>query len=293
MGKPIAIYTDSAADLTPAERKELHVGLIPMSLVCGTDSFVDDRSVPMARLWERLEAGETLTTSQPSLQMFLDVFERARQRGQAVVLITISSALSGTFQTAQAAKSMADYDDIHVVDARSAAATAAEKMLVLRACALRDQGALSAAEIAEELKRFRYRVRLYACINTLEYLVRGGRLSKMAGSVGSILSIKPIISLSKEGEVRVVKKVQGLKRAMAELCATVERLPIDPVFPVIPIFAKDPANCESFLAQLESRLGIKTRTSPQEIGATIGCHIGPGGFGIVYVQEKRAEPAAE
>lgn len=285
MAKPIVIYTDSASDITPQELRDWNVGLVPMTLAFeGTDSFVDDHTVSMAQLWERMETGETLTTSQPALQTFLDIFEGAKAKGESVVYVSVSSAISGTYQTARAAMTMVDYDDIHVVDGRKAAATVAEKLVVYRACQLRDEGKLTAGEIAQDLERFRERVRLFACIDTLEYLVRGGRLSKLSGNVGSLLNIKPIIAFSDEGGVQVIKKAPGLKRATSELCATVEAHPIDPAYPIIPLFAKEPANCRNFLAQLSEVLGLSVDTPPQEIGATIGCHIGPGGFGLVYVQ---------
>lgn len=283
MAGTIRIYTDSASDITPEELTEHQVGLIPMSLVCGGDSFVDDHSVPMASLWERMENGEVLTTSQPSLQMFLDIFEDAQSKKDSVVYVTISSALSGTYQTAIAAKTMVSYPNIHIVDARKAAGAAAEKLVVFRACQLRDAGK-TAGEIAEELTEYRAKVRLFACIDTLEYLVRGGRLSKLAGVVGSALSIKPLIAFTDNGEVEVVKKVPGLKRAMAALCDVIAAHPIDKRFPIIPIFAKEDANCLEFLGKMAEQLKGLVVSKPQEIGATIGCHIGPGGFGLVYTE---------
>lgn len=285
MAETIRIYTDSASDITPAELTEHQVGLIPMSLVCGGDSFVDDHSVPMARLWERMENGEVLTTSQPSLQTFLDIFEDAQSKKDSVVYVTLSSALSGTYQTAIAAKTMVSYPNIHIVDARKAAGSAAEKLVVFRACQLRDAGK-SAEEIVKELTEYRAKVRLFACIDTLEYLVRGGRLSKLAGAVGSVLSIKPLIAFTDNGEVEVVKKVPGLKRAMAALCDVIAAHPIDKRFPIIPIFAKEDANCLEFLGKMAEQLKGLVVSKPQEIGATIGCHIGPGGFGLVYTEAK-------
>lgn len=285
MGKPIRILTDSASDITPRERAAWDVGLVPMALAFdGKDPFLDDHTVSMAQLWARMERGEALTTSQPSLQAFLDVFEDAKARGQSVLLITISSNLSGTCQTARAAASMVDYDDLHIVDSRQAAAAASEKLLVWRACKLRDQGKLSAGEIAGELETLRSRVRLFACIDTLDYLVRGGRLSRLAGNIGTLLSIKPIITFSAEGNVTVTKKVTGLKRAASELCELVKAHRPDAAFPVIPLFAKDDANCRGFLEQLKEKVGLTTVTPAQEIGATVGCYIGPGGFGLTYVE---------
>lgn len=283
MAGTLRIYTDSASDMTSEELREHQVGLIPMSLTCGNDSFVDDHSVSMEDLWARMESGEVLTTSQPSLQNFLDIFEDAQAKKDSVVYVAISSALSGTYQTAMAAKTMVSYPEIHIVDARKAAGAAAEKMVVLRACQLRREGKTAAA-IAKELTEYRSRVRLFACIDTLEYLVRGGRLSKLAGAVGSVLSIKPLIAFTDGGEVEVIKKVPGLKRAMAALCDVVAAHPIDKRFPIIPIFAKEDANCLAFLEKMKEQLKDFVVSKPQEIGATIGCHIGPGGFGLVYTE---------
>lgn len=285
MSRPITILADSASDITPQELKSWKVDLVPMSLAFdGKDPFQDDHTIPMAGLWQRMESGELLTTSQPSLQSFLDVFERAREQGRSVLYISISSNLSGTYQTARAAATMVDYDDIHIVDGRQAAASAAEKLLVWRACKLRDQGDLSAGEIARELEQLRGRVRLFACIDSLEYLVRGGRLSKLAGNIGSLLNIKPIIAFSPDGHVSVIKKAPGLKRAASELCELVRAHLVDTAFPVIPIFAKVDDNCRSLFDQLGQKVGLTTVTPPQEIGATIGCYIGPGGFGLSYVE---------
>ena len=285
MSRPIVILTDSGSDITPQELRDHQVKLVPMSLTFeGKESFLDDQSIPMAGLWARMEAGEILRTSQPSLQTFLDLFEEAKRKDLSVVYISLSSNISGTYQTARAAVSMVDYDHIHVVDARQAAATAAQKILVYRACKLRDEGVLSAGEIAKDLEQFRFRIKHFSCLDTLEYLVRGGRLSKLAGNIGTLLSIKPIITFSKDGFVQVVKKVPGLKRATTELCNIVKEFPVDKAFPIIPIFAKDDTNCKNFLAHLKDTLGVTTEEAPMEIGATIGCHIGPGGFGLCYVQ---------
>lgn len=284
MAKPVLILTDSASDITVQECKSWNVELVPMSLAFGgKDPFLDDRTVAMPQLWARMESGEVPTTSQPSLQAFMDVFDAAGKRGAGVVYVSISSNLSGTYQTARAASTMVEYDDIHIVDGRQAAAAAAEKLLVWKACKLRDKG-LDAAAIAEELEALRDRVRLFACIDSLDYLVRGGRLSKLAGNVGSLLSIKPIINFSRDGHVNVLKKATGLKRATSELCELVRAHKVDTAFPVVPVFAKEDDNCKNFLAQLKEKVGLTTVVPPQEIGATIGCYIGPGGFGIVYVE---------
>lgn len=281
--KPIAIVTDSASDLTLEELARYKVRLAPMNLLCGQEPMVDDKTVPMARLWARMEGGERVTTSQPSPQTFLDLFEEARDRGEAVVCVLLSSALSGTYQAAELARQMAEYDEVYLVDSRAAAA--AEKLLVLEACRRRDEGALSAAQLAAHLNAYRERIRLFACIDTLDYLVWGGRLTKMAGNIGSLLRIKPIITFAPGGSIQIIRKVQGLRRAMGELCGLIAQRRPDPERSAIPLFAKDDGNCRAFLAQLLQQAGRPPALlPPQEIGATIGCHIGPGGFGLTFVE---------
>lgn len=282
----IRIYTDSASDITREELKTYNVGLIPMPLSCGDETYIDDKTIPTEVFWEMMLEGKTIKTSQPSPEAFIDAFEAAKQAGDAIICILIASKLSGTYQCARMARSMVDYEPVYIIDAQGAAAAAAEKMLVFRACQLRDEGKLTAAEIAEDLERFRTRVRLIACIDTLEYLARGGRLSRAAANIGGLMQVKPIITLSEDGEIKVSKKVMGAHHAMKEMTAKALSYAVDPAFPVIPIYAYDDTNCREFLTCIQTG-GYKCDTKdPEPIGATIGAYIGPGGYGLVFVEKE-------
>lgn len=285
MANKIRILTDSASDLTREQLQAEDVGLAPLTVQCGDDTLVDDKTFSMQTLWEKMKNGAFIKTSQPSPTTFLELFEDAKRAGDDVICITISSELSGTFQTAMLAKSMAAYDRIFIVDSRCAAA--AEKLLVFRACQLRRQGILSAAQIAAELESFRGRIRLFACINTLEYLVRGGRLSKTVGKLGTALNMKPIFTFAKDGNIDILRKALGLKKGLDLLCALLKSCPPDPAFPILPLFACDDSNCRAFLLRLSEQNTQIPWAEPEEIGATIGCHIGPGGFGIAYVAQEK------
>ena len=282
MANKIRILTDSASDFTREQLQAQDVQLVPLTVVCGDDTLLDDKTFSMQPLWEKMKRGALVKTSQPSPSAFLDLFEAAKREGDAVICITISSELSGTFQTAILAKSMAAYEQIFVVDSRCAAA--AEKLLVLRACRLRQEG-VSAGQIAAELEAFRGRIRLFACINTLEYLVRGGRLSKAAGRLGTALNMKPIFTFAKDGNIEILHKALGMRKGIELLCALLKNHFPDPSFPILPIFACDEGNCRAFLRRLGEQDASVSWERPEEIGATIGCHIGPGGFGIAYVAQ--------
>ena len=173
--------------------------------------------------------GVNIKTSLPSPDTFVQKFKAAKEAGDEVICILIASKLSGTYQGAMLAKQIVDYDGIHVIDAGHAAASVAEKMLVIAACRMRDQGC-KAEEIARRLEQLRGSVRLIACLDTLEYLARGGRLPAAVASIGTKLQLKPIIVFGENGEIQVVKKCMGSKRAMRDMTEMVTECRVNPEY---------------------------------------------------------------
>lgn len=278
----IRIVTDSAADFTRQELAAHGITCVPMQITFGTDTYTDGLDLTPDVFWQRLISGENPKTSQPSPDAFLSVFEEAKAAGDAVVCVLLSSALSGTLQSAVIAKGMADYEPIHIVDSLTAAI--GEKLLVLRACRLRDEGRLSAGEIAAHLEGFRSRIKLFACLDTLEYLARGGRIPQAAASLGALVQLKPLVTVSPDGRVEMAGKAVGRHRAFDAMLRLARAARIDPSYPVIPIYSHQADNCSAFIAKL-NQAGIACREADSmPIGATIATHIGPGAYGIVYVE---------
>lgn len=278
----IRIITDSAADFTSQELAANGITCVPMQITFGEDTYVDGIDLTPDIFWQRLISGENPKTSQPSPDAFLSVFEEAKAAGDAVICVLLSSALSGTLQSAVIAKGMADYEPIHIVDSLTAAI--AEKVLVLHACRLRDEGRLSAGEIAAELEEFRSRVKLYACLDTLSYLARGGRIPQAAASLGSLVQLKPLVTISADGHVEMAGKAIGRHRAFDAMLKLAKAARIDASHPVIPIYSHLADHCSAFVARL-NQAGIACRESDSTpIGVTIGTHIGPGAYGFVYVE---------
>ena len=278
----IRIITDSAADFSAAEQKVHNLTVIPLQITFGTDAYEDGVTLTPEIFWQRIMSGENPKTSQPSPEAFLSAFEAARDAGDSVVCVLLSSGLSGTVQSALLARSMCDYDDIHVVDSLQAAT--AQKMLVLRACQLRDEGALSAAEIAESLRSFTKRIRLYGCLDTLDYLARGGRIPQAAASLGSLVQLKVLITINEEGKVGLAGKGMGLHRASAGVLKLIGQHRIDERYPVLPLYTYDSANMMSFVKKL-NQAGIVCREEDAcAVGSTISTHVGPGVFGAVFVE---------
>jgi DegV family protein with EDD domain len=275
----VKIITDSAADLSQAEAKQKQVTIIAQPVVFqGETETVNDVDL----FWKKLIEGGVAQTSQPTTESFEKEFLKAKEEGYALVCIFISSELSGTYSAAKAVKDRIGYEEIYLIDSKSAAASVAEKLLVLEACKLRDQGML-AKEIADKIEKLKGHVRLYACIDTLKYLARGGRLSHATALVGSILNIKPLITFSADGKVSIYGKAIGMVLAVKKLTEKIMSEKISPDYPVIPIYAAKSDNCRKFVARLQERGLNMENTEMMGIGATIGSHIGPNAFGLVYV----------
>lgn len=277
----IRIITDSAADFSQQALAHHRIVCVPMHIAFGEDSYTDGLDLPPELFWHRLTSGENPKTSQPSPDDFLTVFHDVKDAGDEAVCVLLSSALSGTLQSALIAKDMTEGAEIHVVDSLNAAI--AQQVLVLRACQLRDEG-MPAAEIARDLESFRRRIRLYACLDTLEYLARGGRIPQAAASLGSLIHLKPLVTLSADGQVELAGKGMGRHRATEALVKLATEHPADPAFPILPIYAQSAENCVPLIKKL-CAAGMACREEDAlPIGPTIGTHIGPGAFGVVYVE---------
>lgn len=277
----IKILVDSSSEYMTEEIEANQMELIPISISMGEQSYMDGVNLDRSQFYEMLLNGKEFPkTSQPSPQAFLDIFEKAKQKGDSLVCILLSSALSGTFQSAVLAKNMVHYDEIYLIDSRSAAVPI--KVMAQYACRLRDTG-LSAKEIAEKVEEIKPKVRLLAALDTLEYLARGGRLSRGVAAIGDMANIKPIITLSEEGEVKVLGKALGRNKAIHNLLQHLAEFEIDTDFPIYTIYTYGTDNCSRF----EEHLAEKGYSSNQrmQIGPTIGTHIGPEAFGMVFVRK--------
>lgn len=277
----IRIFTDSAADLEPEEFAAYGIELIPLSITVDQRIYQADLKFNKADFFRMLEQSPIFpTTSQPAPADFETVFEEARAAGDEIVYISISSALSGTFQCANVVKGMGEFENVHLVDSLSA--TLGQKLLVLHAAQLRDRG-FSAVEIAARLTALRERIRIFAGLDTLEYLQKGGRLSKAAAGLGTLARIKPVVTVSQEGTVQVAGKALGKSKAMTQVTAMLAEDPPDPQFPIYGVYCCQQEN----LTELRDKISKNGVDIPDEmcfgIGPVIGAHIGPGAYGVVYM----------
>lgn len=279
----VRIITDSAADFEPAELENKSIICTPMKITFGNEEYTENVNLTKAQFYEMLmESGDFPKTSQPSPYDFEQVLKPAMEAGDEAVVITISSALSGTYQNAVLVKNMLEYDGCYVVDGLSA--TAGQRILAEHAAKLRDEGK-AAAEIADELTKLRGRIEIFACIDTLEYLYKGGRISHTSYTVGSFVNIKPMITVSREGRVEVAAKALSMRKGIKNICAHMEKVKPDSAYPIYLVYSHNRKNTE-LLAEALRGAGYDIEESRLvNIGAAIGAHIGVGACGVIYVSK--------
>ena len=279
----VRIITDSAADFEPFELEKLNIACIPLKVLLDGSEYEENINLGKDQFFSLLAStGATPKTSQPSPQILIDLYEDAKKAGDEAVYITLSSALSGTYQTAAMTCEDADSENCYVFDSLNA--TGGQRLLVEYAVRLRDEGK-TAKEIITALESIRDKIVLFACIDTLEYLYRGGRISQTVYKLGTMAQVKPIIRVSEEGTIEVPAKAMGMRKGMDQLCKRIEQQKPSAEHNFYVMYTADRTIGQT-LAQKVAALGYEI---PEEqiiqVGAGIGSHIGPNACGIVYVAE--------
>lgn len=213
----VRIVVGSTADLLPESKKQ--VSVVPLTVHFGDREYVDGVTIDRKEFYNKLVESDVMpTTSQPTPEAYAQVFREAQQAGEQVVVLAVASNLSGTCQSATIAA--ADFPGmVWVVDTKTVAI--GEAILAERAIKLRDEG-LSAPEIAARLEEEREKVHVIALLDTLEYLKKGGRISKTVAIAGGILSIKPVLAI-RDGEIVVLGKARGSKQGNNLLVSEIEK----------------------------------------------------------------------
>lgn len=285
-GNPmIHIITDTGSDLTLAQAAAMDVELVPMSVSFGEHPYDQLADEHFSLFYKQLTEEKALpVTSQPSPGDFLARFLPAVEAGDSVVAILLSSRLSGTMQSALIAREMADSSDIYIIDSQQAAV--GQRLLVEHAVALRAKG-LTASEIAAVVTEMSGRVRLYAALDTLKYLRKGGRIPRSTEVLGTALGIKPIIQLA-AGPIVMAGKARGHAGAVTSLVKLVEQhRNFDPLTPVYFAYTASEAMGGNFRKLACAHFKLKN-TVIYPVGATIGTHIGPGAIALAYLERPDA-----
>ncbi|NBD26449.1 DegV family protein [Paenibacillus glycinis] len=272
----VKIVTDSTADIPKRVREQYGIEMIPLKVMFGEESYLDGISLTNDQFYGRLVSSATLpTTSQPSPMEFTETYQRLSKQypDSPILSIHISSALSGTYQSAVLGSTlMEEQGDVTVLDSKTVSYGLG--MLVVKAAEMAAAGA-SKDEIVAAVEAMARDKKIYFLVDTLEYLQKGGRIGKAAALFGSILNIKPILTIDPEGEVSAVDKVRGTKKAMQRIIDLLkDEYGSDPLDMTVGWTRKRELALE-LAALAQGQLNVRN-IRQTEIGAVIGTHAGPG-----------------
>lgn len=272
------IIVDSTADLMPEFKNRVHT--VPLTVHFGEKEYIDGVTIDHKTFYEKLIESDVLpTTSQATPDAFIQEFDKAAEAGESAVVITLASQFSGTYQSAMIAA--AEYDNIFVVDSESAAMGTG--ILVELAFRLLDEGK-SAEQIAQILEEEKKKVVIVALVDTLEYLKRGGRVSKTVAFAGTVLNIKPVLSVI-GGEINMLGKARGSKMGNNLLVQEIDKAGgIDFSKPVLLGYSGiSDALLQKYIA--DSRYiweGNLPQVRYTTVGSVIGTHAGPGAVVVAF-----------
>jgi DegV family protein with EDD domain len=277
----VAVITDSASDLEPAEAAEAGFSVVPLIVTFGADSYKAGVEMSAQAFWERMTAPDAPfpTTAASSPGDFRDAYEAAFAGGaEAIISIHVAGTLSGTIKSAQVAREMLADREIHLVDSQGA--SRAQAILARIAVAMAAEGT-APAEIAEYLTRRASDLRMYVALETLEYLKKGGRISGTQAAIGTLLSVKPVIMV-KHGEVITVDRVRTKSKARERVLELTAERPVER----LSILHTVTPDIEQFRSEVLARLPDLDpgAVSVELVGASVGPHVGPGcvGTAILY-----------
>ena len=279
MNKKVNIIVDSTADITEDVKERLTV--VPLTLRFGDEEYIEGVTIQKKEFYKKLIESDVLPkTSQAVPADFSDIFEKIAAAGESAVVITLSSKLSGTWQSAMIAAR--EYEDsVYVVDSRNVAiGTAILAKLALR---LVDEG-MGAREIAERLEKEREKICLIAMLDTLEYLKKGGRISAAAAFAGGVLSIKPVVCI-RDGEIVILGKARGSKQGNNLLVSEIRKTGgIDFTKPILLGYTGlDDTLLQKYIEDSKAlwEEGISSLETTM-IGSVIGTHAGPGAVAVAF-----------
>ena len=275
--KKIKILTDSCLDLPDQLIKENNIDVLPLLINFGDKSYLDRNEIDLKTMLDKIDKeGIVPTTAQVTPNRFEEYFRNALNEGYEVVVLLMSSNMSGTYNSACIAKEMVDSDDITLIDTQ--VVTSAQGFFVLKACELRDKG-LSPKEIKREIEELIPKMNASLCFESLDNLVRGGRISKTAGVIGNALGLRVIVGFE-NGMMIAKDKVRGNKKVIKKIISEYENSNADRDEYVMLTEIESPEIKSELKKYLDENNIKHIETTP---GCTVGLHSGVGACGLFFV----------
>lgn len=279
----IRIVTDSTSDIPVSIRHKFAIEMVPLQVMFGQDSFEDQVTLGVSSFYEKLQNTATIpTTSQPSPARFLETYEQifSDTPDATILSLHLSSALSGTYQSALIARSMLDdqlQEKVILIDTKTASLGFGFVVIEVAKAALAGQSVEDCLQLVNSLL---HKKKMYFLVDTLTYLHKGGRIGGASAFVGSLLQVKPILSVSDEGTVYSVDKARGTNRAIVKIMEIIAKDFKDKAIHLVIGHANAKKQAEEMAALFATQFHV-IDTQYTEIGPVIGTHSGPGALAVV------------
>lgn len=277
----LVIVTDSTVDLPKDILESLNVHVMPVLINFGEESYLDGVEIELEEVFRKIEKGDTFpTTAQITPNRFVECFEKYLNEGYKVLAILMSSGMSGTYNSACLAKQMLDTNDVHVVDAQNI--TSGLGLLVMKAARLRDEN-LPVEDIVRQLEELKPYVKSSLSFESLDNLVKGGRLPKAVGVIAGVLGIRLILEV-KDGKMAVKDKIRGSKKASKRIINDLEKYGHRKDMPVVLINLDASDVCDTVREYLHEK---NIEYFETKIGCSVGIHSGNHVSGVFFIAENK------
>ncbi len=275
----VAIVTDSNSGITQKEAKELGVYVLPMPFYIDGELYLEDITLNQEQFYEKLKGGADVSTSQPSIGEVKEIWDRALKNHDELIYIPMSSGLSSSCHTATMLAS--DYPDkVYVVDNQRISVT--QKQSVLDSIKLAGEGK-TAKEIKDILIRDKFESSIYITVDTLTYLKKGGRVTAAGAAIGSVLNLKPVLTIQGE-KLDAFSKARGMKIAKKTMLDAIEK-DIKERFAgknmhLEMAYTYDVAEAQIWADEIMERFPDMNKVELQPLSLSVSCHIGPGAMAV-------------
>ena len=277
----VRIITDTLCDLTMEHAKELNIDILPLTVRFGETDYKCGIELSNEEFYEKLETSkDNPTTAAVNPFQFEEIFRRYIDAGDEVVAILFSKYMSATFQSAAIAAENVNSPALHLIDCENGAM--GQALLVETAVTMREAG-MSADQITEKITALLPKTMTYIVIDTMEYLKRGGRISKSAALIGGLMKLHPVLQVIADG-AKPIDTVKGKKSCNSWLINRLQEKPADPSYKLVIGHSNTPERAEALKALLKEA-GIKNEIFITCIGPIVGTHIGPNCLGIGYIEK--------
>ncbi len=279
----IAIITDSTANLPVEWVKQYDIQVVPLTIHWGEESYRDGIDITPAEFYAKLAHSKAWpTTSQPSVQDFLQVYERAAEHADGIIVPLISSGISGTVSSAQLAAEEFTRVPVEVLDTHI---TSMGQILIILAIARSIAEGKSLSEVKQIGEEISSKLRVFFAVDTLEYLHRGGRINGASRYLGSALNIKPILYFNDEGKIDALERVRTKSKALQRILELSSQAANGKAVHIGVVHANAPEVVQTFLKEAEKQLNC-LESFTVELSPVIGVHVGPGTIGIALYPER-------